>query len=145
MLSINQLHREIEDRMEKKKNVYSKILNLCYQRIENTNKKNSNCYCFFSCPTFMFGIPLYNITNCVIYIMEDLTEKGFQVQYTHPNLLYISWKVNTKDNSSSFNQKKIEYNQYRDIMDVSKESLVYHPNDINNTIQSLDDLNTFFN
>ena len=77
--------------------------------------------------------------------MEDLTEKGFQVQYTHPNLLYISWKVNTKDNKSTFNQKKIEYNQYRDIMDVSKESLVYHPNDINNTIQSLDDLNTFFN
>jgi hypothetical protein len=145
MLNINQLHREIEDRMEKKKNVYSKILDLCYQRITNTNKKNNNCYCFFSCPTFMFGVPLYNITNCVIYIMEDLTEKGFQVQYTHPNLLYISWKVNTKDSSSSFNQKKIEYNQYRDIMDINKESLVYHPNDINNTIQSLDDLNTFFN
>jgi hypothetical protein len=30
-------------------------------------------------------------------------------------------------------------------MDVNKESLVYHPNDINNTIQSLDDLNNFFN
>jgi hypothetical protein len=145
MLNINQLHREIEDRMEKKKNVYSKILELCYQRIVNTNKKNNNCYCFFSCPTFMFGVPLYNITNCIIYIMEDLTEKGFQVQYTHPNLLYISWKVNNKSKSSSFNQKKIEYNKYRDIMDVNKESLVYHPNDINNTIQSLDDLNNYFN
>ena len=91
MLSINQLHREIEDRMEKKKNVYSKILDKCYQRIIITNKKNNNCYCFFSCPTFIFGVPLYNITNCVIYIMEDLSSKGFQVQYTHPNLLYISW------------------------------------------------------
>ena len=28
-------------------------------------------------------------------------------------------------------------------MDVNKETLVYHPNDINNTIQSLDDLKIF--
>ena len=124
MLSINQLHKEIEERMEKKKNVYQKILELCYQRINNTNKKN--------------------VTNCVIFIMEDLTQKGFQLQYTHPNLLYISWKVNTKDKSSNFNQKKIEYGQFRDIMDINKETLVYHPNDINNTIQSLDDLNNYF-
>jgi len=144
MLSINQLHKEIEERMEKKKNVYQKILELCHQRINNTNKKNNDCHCFFSCPSFMFGIPLYNVTNCVIFIMEDLTQKGFQIQYTHPNLLYISWKVNTKDKSSTFNQKKIEYGQFRNIMDVNKETLVYHPNDINNTIQSLDDLDNYF-
>ena len=34
----------------------------------------------------------YDVTNCISYIIDKLTDNGFNVRYTHPNLLFISWK-----------------------------------------------------
>ena len=102
MLSINQLHNEIRVREERKRNVYKKILKLCYQKIINTNNKSDQCFCFYSCPEFTYGIPSYNILNCNSYIMEDLIEKGFKVTYTHPNLLYINWSTPSNNNQKKF-------------------------------------------
>lgn len=138
MLSINQLHNEIRVREERKKNVYKKILKLCYQKIINTNNKSDQCFCFYNCPEFTYGIPSYNILNCNTFIMEDLIEKGFKVTYTHPNLLYINWSTsnqsnNTKSLEYNNDKNKLEYNNFRDIMDMStnNNSLLYD-NNINN-------------
>lgn len=125
MLSINQLHKEINDRENKKRNVYEKILKLCYQKIINVNKKNNDCNCFFNCPEYIYGLPLYNLMKCTIYIMEDLIEKGFKVEYYHPNILYIDWKQKPtqqiKYNTNTSNNK-LEYTQYRDIMDIQHDN-----------------------
>ena len=32
------------------------------------------------------------MANCTTYVIEKLMENGFQVKYTHPNLLFISWQ-----------------------------------------------------
>ena len=36
------------------------------------NKKSEGCYCFYAIPTFIFGVPLYNMSKCIIFVMEDL-------------------------------------------------------------------------
>ena len=40
----------------------------------------------------MIGIPKYDYKDCTAYVIEKLRENGFIIRYTHPNLLFISWK-----------------------------------------------------
>ena len=89
MLSINQLHKEIQQREDRKVKTYQKILEKIYMRILLINQKSIDCYTFYVIPTFMYGIPLYDVSSCIIYAMNDLTRRCFKVIYTHPNLLYI--------------------------------------------------------
>ena len=122
MLNINRLHNELKKRETRKRNVYKEVLNKCNLRIININQKSSECYCFFLVPTFIFGVPLYNVTNCVIYIMQDLIDKGFKVTYTHPNLLYINWYEKPKNIDTSRNEYKL--------IDMHNKSIIYHPTDL---------------
>ena len=46
----------------------------------------------FVIPEFILGIPRYDIAECTNYVIEKLTENGFQLKYTYPNLLFISWQ-----------------------------------------------------
>ena len=124
LLDINKLHKEIEKREERKNKVYEMILHKVHMRIVGINKKSSDCYCFFVVPSFIFGVPLYDMNNCIIYIMKDLTDRGFKVEYTHPNLLYINWISKPKEIKS---KKNIEYKIINDIPD---NSLIYHPQDL---------------
>ena len=39
----------------------------------------------------MYGVPLYNYEECTTYIIDMLNKNGFDLRYTHPDLLYISW------------------------------------------------------
>jgi hypothetical protein len=127
MLSINKLHHEINQREERKKNVYEKILKLCYNRIIVTNQKNDNCWCFFTCPTYIYGLPLYNIMSCIVYIMEDLQKRGFKTQYIQPNTIYIDWKVKPKASTVAKSAgRSIEYDQFRDIMELqNNQNILY--------------------
>ena len=54
--------------------------------------RNSDEFCFFVLPEFVLGIPRYDMASCTSYIIEKLKSNGFKVKYTHPNLLFISWK-----------------------------------------------------
>lgn len=73
--------------------VYQKILHRIHERIKHTaRQKNNEDFCFYVVPEFMFGVPRYDVATCVSYVMEKLQENGFAVKYTHPNLLFISWK-----------------------------------------------------
>lgn len=91
MINIDQLHREREDRITRKKMVYDKILEKCHHRILTAAKNDSSCFCFYIVPSFIYGMPLYNLNTCIMYLVNCLTKNGFDVKYTHPNLIYISW------------------------------------------------------
>jgi hypothetical protein len=149
-LSINKLHQEINDREERKKKVYEHILILSYKRIVAENKKHTNCCCIFACPKYVYGLPLYNITSCIIYIMEDLQLKGFKVQYLGKNLIYIDWKVNPintgKKSIGNSSQSNIKYDEFRDIMDINKNVLYGNTKPENITYQKeMDDLDYLLN
>jgi hypothetical protein len=52
---------------------------------------NENC-CWYVMPEMILGVPKYDHRDCTAYVIEKLRENGFIVRYTHPNLLFISWK-----------------------------------------------------
>lgn len=90
----------LDDLYEKKKqqdlntlNIYNKILSRIHNRIKTTSKQSiDNQFCWFVVPEIMIGIPKYNNGDCIAYIIDKLKTNGFTVKYTHPNLLFISWK-----------------------------------------------------
>lgn len=74
-------------------NVYNKILNRIHNKIRLTSKQYiDNQFCWFIIPEVMIGIPRYDHGACTAYIIDQLKDNGFLVKYTHPNLLFISWK-----------------------------------------------------
>lgn len=73
-------------------NNYNTILNRIHQRIKNTSRKQLNeQFCWFVVPEIMIGVPKYDSSTCITYVMDKLQDNGFRVRYTHPNLLLISW------------------------------------------------------
>ena len=89
----------LDELYEKKKihdiqttNNYNKILTRVHTKIKTTARQQLNeQYCWFIVPEVMIGVPRFNQSLCVAYIIDKLQENGFNVRYTHPNMLFICW------------------------------------------------------
>ena len=72
---------------------YNNILLRIHNKIKYISKNivNDNC-CWYIMPEMILGVPKYDHRDCITYVIEKLRSNGFIVRYTHPNLLFISWK-----------------------------------------------------
>ena len=43
-------------------------------------------------PPFILGLPKLDMEDCVVYLVWQLRQAKFEVRFTWPNLLYISWQ-----------------------------------------------------
>ena len=136
-ININKLRSEVEDRENNKLKIYEKILDMCYQKILNTNKQYNDYSCTFIVPNVVFGLPLYNIEDCIIFIMNKLVEKGFEIYFALPTSIHIFWRpkdyINKNQNNklylNNITQNQLEY--YSSLQPQNKLMIKY--NDIYNT------------
>ena len=92
-LNLDELYERSRETSQTKIKTYQKILARIHSRIKAISRqRNNNKFCMFVIPEFILGIPRYDIAECTNYVIEKLTENGFQVKYTYPNLLFISWQ-----------------------------------------------------
>ena len=71
---------------------YNKILEKIHKRIKLTSRqKNNKQCCWYVIPEVIIGIPKYDVASCTAYLIQKLTENNLKINYTHPNLLFISW------------------------------------------------------
>lgn len=92
-LNLDDLFKEKKQTQEHKIKIYQRILARVHKKIKTTSRmRNSDNFSFFLIPEFILGIPRYDMAECTSYIIEKLTDNGFLVKYTHPNLLFISWQ-----------------------------------------------------
>jgi hypothetical protein len=90
----------LEELYDKKKtydlsklSVYNKILNRIHEKIKITSRQKTDTqFCWYVIPEIILGVASYDRASCISYILEELTTNGFVVRYTHPNLIFISWK-----------------------------------------------------
>ena len=76
-----------------KLSTYNKILNRIHDKIKITSRQKINeQFCWYIIPEIMLGVAAYDRASCISYILEELTSNGFVVRYTHPNLIFVSWK-----------------------------------------------------
>lgn len=125
-------------------NNYNKILVRIHNKIKYTSRQlvNDNC-CWYIMPEIMIGMPKYNHLECSAYIIEKLRENGFVVRYTHPNLLFISWKNWIPSYVRNEIKKKTGYNidEYGNIIsnnEVSDENKKEINNILNNNNKDKD-------
>ena len=126
MININQLHQINEKRAKDRIASYEKILQKCHQKIKSTSlKPKGNTFCFYVVPNLVFGVPIFNQNECIVYIVQALIKNGFYVVYTHPNLIYISWFQ--RQNSLEYKKKKKEEKMKPELNYKSIDSLEKQP------------------
>lgn len=71
---------------------YNKILEQIYNRIRVMSKlPNSQCYLLYTVPQFIFGLPKLDMEDMIVYLIYQLRHAKYEIRYTPPNMLYISW------------------------------------------------------
>lgn len=72
---------------------YNQILVQIQARIRSTAELPANpSYLLYTVPPFILGLPAIDMQDCIVYIVHQLRLGGFEVKFTYPNLLYISWR-----------------------------------------------------
>ena len=79
-------------KQSKRSESFEHILDKCHKTIKRSIEiLRTNQHCFFEIPEFVIGYPLYDLNECIQYIVQKLTTNGFYVKYFFPRVLYISW------------------------------------------------------
>jgi len=91
-LSAADILKQQTTRQNKRFEAFEHIVASCYKRIEKCVQVTRNVYsCFFEVPEFLIGYPLYDLNECIGYVVNILNSKGFTVQYMFPRVLMVSW------------------------------------------------------
>ena len=91
-INLDELYDTKKEKDLQKLQVFNRILNRIHAKIKLTSRQkiNSN-FCWYVVPEVMLGIVNYDRVMCISYVIAKLEENDFQVRYTHPNLILISW------------------------------------------------------
>ena len=92
-LAPSSLYREQAKRDATRIRTYNTVLNQIYGKIKAVSRVPENDRTLlYLVPEFIPGTPRIDVADCVIYLVWNLRNVGYNVTYTHPNLLFISWK-----------------------------------------------------
>jgi hypothetical protein len=89
-LNILELHRTINEKKQRKSECYEKVLEICHKKIK-TAANTKKYRCLIDLPEYVYGYPLYDMNECIKYVLNSLKNNGFLVTYFFPKILYISW------------------------------------------------------
>jgi hypothetical protein len=76
---------------------YNKILEQIYTRIRTASREGADPWIIYTVPPFILGLPRIEMEDCIVYLVYMLRQQSYEVRYTYPNLLYVSWKHHEKD------------------------------------------------
>jgi hypothetical protein len=97
MLQVGDLYTKRQRRDAARLKAYNEILEQIYNRVRVTSQLPTHpAYLLYTIPPFIFGLPKIDLEDCVVYLVYQLRSAGFEVRYTYPNLIYISWKHHEK-------------------------------------------------
>jgi hypothetical protein len=74
--------------------IYNSVLTQIYNKIRAISKIPENeRTLLYIVPEFIPGTPKIDVADCILYLVWNLRNVGYQVTYTHPNCLFINWKA----------------------------------------------------
>lgn len=97
MAGIPQLHAStlFDVRLKKDKarhRAYNQILEQALQKVAHSAvQPNHPTFVYYNIPPFVLGLPALDLKDCVVYVVHQLRSQAYEVRYTYPNLLWISW------------------------------------------------------
>jgi hypothetical protein len=94
--STSDIYQQKRKKDAQRLSVYRSILGRVYKRIKECVVKEET-YCFYEVPEMKYGVPLYNMRDCIIFIMNNLQSKGFATKYVDPHIIFVSWVLPKAD------------------------------------------------
>lgn len=71
---------------------YNQILEQALQKVAHcATAPNQPTFVYYNVPPFVLGLPSLDLKDCIVYVVFQLRSQGYEVRYTYPNLLWISW------------------------------------------------------
>ena len=89
-LNIFELQNSINKKKQNRTYIYENVLEKCNLKIK-TAASQEKYECIYDVPKYIVGLPLYNINDCMDFIINQLNDNGFVVNYHFPKFLHISW------------------------------------------------------
>ena len=89
-LNILDLHRNMNEKKLKRTACFEKVLETCHKKIV-TCSQNNKLNCFYEVPDYVIGYPLFDLNECIRFLIDCLTKNGFLAIYYFPRYIYISW------------------------------------------------------
>lgn len=96
-LSPDQLFDRRRERDATKLKSYNRILEAIYKRIQTVSKNQEMTWINFNIPVHMISFNVDELEDCITYVVHMLRQQGYEVRYTFPNLLYVSWAKYERD------------------------------------------------
>ncbi len=74
--------------------IYNRVLQNIYDKIKATARIPGNPKeLWHVVPEFIPGVPRFHVGDAILYLAWNLRNAGYDVQYTPPTLLHVSWKA----------------------------------------------------
>jgi hypothetical protein len=94
VLNPSSLYKEEAKRDATRIRIYNGVLSQIYNKIKAVARIAGNeKTLWYVVPEFLPGFPRFDTGEAVLYLVWNLRNAGYTVEYTHPNLLYITWKL----------------------------------------------------
>jgi hypothetical protein len=110
-LNLDELYETKKQKDLNKLDLYNRILNRVHNKIKHISRQRAcEQHCWFLVPEMILGVPRYDNSDCIAYLVQKLRDNGFVVKYTHPNMLFISWQNWVPDYVRNEIKKKMNVN-----------------------------------
>ena len=71
LFSVNDIHKKQKEKEKNRLKIYDTISSKCFKKIKETSA-NEETFCFYKIPEYIPGLPLYNMTECVMFLLNIL-------------------------------------------------------------------------
>ena len=93
ILNPSSLYKEEAKRDATRIRIYNGVLQQIYNKIKAIARIPGNeKTLWYVVPEFLPGVPRFDIGDAILYIVWNLRNSGYSVEYTHPNLLFVTWR-----------------------------------------------------
>lgn len=88
------LYKEEAKRDATRIRTYNMILSQIYNKIKASSRiPGGEKAIFYVIPDIIPGTPRFDMGDAVLYIVWNLRNVGYVVEYTYPNALFVSWRA----------------------------------------------------
>lgn len=110
-LNILDLHRSINEKKIKRTECFEKVLETCHKKIKMCAETSNKLNCFYEVPEYIMGYPLFDLNDCIMFIMDALNRNGFLAVYYFPKFIYISWDFEEIERNKNKDKKQFQEKQ----------------------------------
>jgi hypothetical protein len=122
------LYKEEAKRDATRIRIYNMVLQQIYNKIKAIARIPGNeRSLMYVIPEFIPGTPRFDMGDAVLYIVWNLRNVGYIVNYTHPNFLYISWKPHDERYKQTESPWSVVLNTVRNSVLTSNTPVVNKP------------------